>query len=349
MGPHELIARNGILNALAIHSRGVDRADLNLLSAAYHPQATVDYGFFKGPAETLCTILAEAQKPTLPTLHRTSNAIIRVKGEQAISESYVIAYAEEVNVQRFILGRYLDRHACRDGQWRLTHRTYVLDGNANRSNAAERADPPVLHDNLTPYGGKGASDAGRAMLTYYEASSRHLQKAKPMTADPAALDAAISRMAIHDLVTAYCRGVDRGDASLLASIFWEDSTVISGIVNGSGAQFAEKITAYCTSNLGYCFHSVSNEWIEVSGNHGVGEHYVIAHMTSSGTDVMTGGRYLDSYERRDGVWKIKNRTFVSDWNTHHPTTMQTDGFYAPLDTRGSFGRGDPIYDHWASL
>src|SRR3546814_11016253 len=62
--------------------------------------------------------------------------------------------------------------------------------------------------------------------------------------DEAALDAALAREAIRQLVAGYCRGVDRADAALLASIFWEDATVISGIVNGTAPDFARDITAF---------------------------------------------------------------------------------------------------------
>lgn len=349
MKPSDLIARHGIANTLAMHSRGVDRADFNLLSAAYHPDATVDYGFFAGEAAALVAMLAEAQKPSLPTLHRTSNIWMKVDGERAISESYVVAYVEEAETQRFVFGRYLDRHEARGGEWRLSHRTYMLDGNTNRPSTARRADPPVSHDNYTPIGAKGAADAGRILLAHHQASSRPLQGVKPMSADPSALDVALSRASIHDLTMAYCRGVDRGDADLLDSIFWEDSTVMSGIVNGSGAEFSRQIVAYVTQNLDYCFHSVANDWIEVQGDHAVGELYVLAHLTQDGNDVMTGGRYIDSYERRQGIWKIRNRTFVLDWTTTHPTTRGNDGFYDGLKNRGSFGKGDPVYAHWASL
>ncbi|WP_394998358.1 nuclear transport factor 2 family protein [Sphingomonas sp.] len=344
----DLIARHGIANALANHSRGVDRADFNLLSAAYHPDATVDYGFFAGPAETLATILAEAQKSSLPTLHRTSNIWIKRTGDSATSESYVTAYIEDEKLQRIVLGRYLDRHECRDGEWRLSHRTYIVDGNSNRTSTVQRADPPVSHDNYVPEGGKGAADAGRALLAHHIASTRHLQGATSMSADSAALDAALSRAAIHDLAMAYSRAVDRADPELMRSIFWDDSTVISGIINGNGSEFAEQICAFVTANLEYCFHSVANEWIEVKGDHAVGEHYVIAQMTIGGQDVMTGGRYLDSYERRKGVWKIKSRTFVTDCNSTHPTTLQRDDFYEALKNWGSFGKNDPVYAHWGA-
>jgi SnoaL-like domain len=349
MTTDNLVARHGILNALANHSRGVDRADHNLLGSAYHHDATADYGFYAGPAAALVEMLAGGMKSAPPTLHRTANCEIRVTGERAVSESYVVAYVEEPETQRMVFGRYLDRHERRDGVWRLSHRTYVLDGNVNRPTTVTRADPPVLHDHYVPEGAKGASDPGRALIAQHEASNRHLQGAPAMSADATALDAALSRDAIRLLLTGYCRGVDRGDKALLASVFWEDSAVISGLVNASGPVFADGIVDYVTANLDYCFHSIANEWIEVKGNHGVGEHYILAHMCAGGQDVMTGGRYIDSYERRGGVWKIASRTFVADWNTSHPKSLELDGMYEPLKTRGSFGTGDPVYAHWARL
>jgi uncharacterized protein (TIGR02246 family) len=207
----------------------------------------------------------------------------------------------------------------------------------------------VLHDHYVPEGGKGAADPGSALIAHHIASSRPLQGAKPMSADTNSLDAALARDAIRQLICTYSRGIDRGDAEMLASIFWEDSTVISGVVNASGADFAKGVTDFVMANFEYCFHSIANEWIEVKGDHAVGEHYIVAHHSAGGQDVMTGGRYIDSYERRDDVWKIKGRTFVADWNTSHPKSMELDGMYEPLKTRGSFGKGDPVYAHWASL
>jgi hypothetical protein len=347
IGPDDLIARHGILNALANHSRGVDRADANLLGSAYHDDATVDYGFYAGPAATLVDILANAQKSALPTLHRTSNCWIQTQGHRATAESYVIAYVEEADLQRWVMGRYLDRLECREGDWRLTHRTYVLDGNVNRPNSAARTDPPTGFEHFVPAGGKGAADPGRALLALHAASARNTSMT-PSENREAALDAALARAEIHDLLMAYARGVDRADEALLASIFTDDSTVISGVVNGPGKDFAQQITAFVSQNLEMCFHSVANEWIDVRGDEAVGEHYVIAQMVQSGTEVLTGGRYIDRYVKRDGKWLIQSRTFVADWNHSHPSTMERDGFYEALTNRGCFGAADPVYAHWAA-
>jgi hypothetical protein len=347
---HDLAARHGILNALALHSRGVDRGDAALLGSAYHPGATVDYGFFAGPAETLVAILGEAQKTAPPTTHRTCNSWIKVAGDQAIAESYVIAHVEDAEVQRMVLGRYLDRLAAIGGQWRITHRQYVIEGNTNRASTATRGDGNLDLAHYVPQGGKQAADPGRALLALHAADIAANAKAPAMTqpADTALADA-LARAEIHDVCMAYARGVDRADKALLASIFSEDSTVVSGAVNGSGAEFAERICDFVQSQLDLCFHSVANEWIEIRGDEALGEHYAIAHMVMNGQDVTTGGRYIDRYVRRGGKWLIKNRTFVADWNTTHPTTLERGGFYAALTTWGCFGPSDPVYAHWAGL
>ena len=83
---HGLVARQHILDAIANHSRGVDRADAHLLGAAYHGDATVDYGFFEGPAAQLVEILADAQKGALPTLHRTCHSALAVAGRHALAD-----------------------------------------------------------------------------------------------------------------------------------------------------------------------------------------------------------------------------------------------------------------------
>lgn len=347
----EWISKSAISAALATHSRGIDRADASLLQTAYHPDATVDYGFFKGPASQLAVILAGAQKSQPVTLHRTSNMWIKVEGESARSESYVLAYAEHraesSGTQRFIGGRYLDRHERRGGEWRLSHRRYVMDFNINRESTTDWQDAPAALANFAPRGGHGAADAGRTLLAHHAAAFQH-QKDSAMTTSQidAGLDQALSKQALHDLNMAYARAADRADAELMASIFHPDSTVVTGVFNGSGPDYAVKIVAFVRENLERCFHSVANEWFEVRGNHAVGESYVIANVTVGGRDILTGGRYIDAYERRAGIWKIKSRTFVVDWTNAQPTSYEGGGMYGSLTTRGCFGKDDPIYAFW---
>jgi len=346
----ELAGKSQIAGILATHSRGVDRADGNLLSSAYHPDAGVDYSFFDGPASQLVAILAAAQKGQPVTSHRTSNMWIKVRGPQARSESYVLAYAEQIAdsaaTQRFIGGRYLDTHERRDGEWRLSHRKYVMDFNINRPSTVNWPEPAVALANFAPRGGQGAADAGRALLAQYAAGFKSQRNSTVTTYTDAQTDQALSKQALHDLGMAYARAIDRADASLMASIFHEDATVVSGVFNGNAAEFAVKITAFVRENIERCFHSVANEWHEVHGDEAVGESYVIANTTAGGKDTLTGGRYVDAYQRRNGVWKFKARTFVVDWTNAQPTSYETGGMYAALTARGCYGASDPVYAFW---
>jgi hypothetical protein len=345
------VSKGEIAESLGVHSRGVDRADANLLAVAYHGDAAVDYGFFKGPASELATILAQAQKGQPVTMHRTCNMWIKVQGEKARSESYVFAYAEHSiesgAVQRFIGGRYLDRHERREGAWRLSHRLYVMDFNMNRPSTARWPDPPPDLAHFGPRGGHAAADAGRTLLAQFRATFAS-QGDGSVTAqqDDSRLDVALSKQALHELNMAYARAADRADMALMASIFHEDATVVTGLVNGRASDYAAKITSFVRENLERCFHSIANEWYEVHGDRAVGECYVIAHVTAGGKDMLTGGRYIDAYERRDGVWKISARTFVLDWTHEQPTSDEGGGLYASLTTRGCFGKDDPIYAFW---
>lgn len=344
-----------IRNVLARHSRGIDRADAGLLASCYHEDGTVDYRFFAGPSARFAEILAGAQKSQPVTLHRTAQSWIALDGGRAASESYVMAYASGPDehgapMQRLICGRYLDRHERRGGEWRMTHRTYVLDTNLNwPGEFAPAALGPLGHH--VPTGGHGAADPGIALLA--QGQARNAARGNPVMTQPnhdaATIDAIVSRQQIADLTMAYCRGVDRADAPLLAEVFHDDSIVISGAFNGNGKTFATEICRIVEQAFEQTFHSIANQWIQVDGDGAVGETYVIASSTSRGVagaqeDTLTGGRYIDRFERRAGRWAIAERTFVLDWARTEPSTRQLEGpLYGALDLRGCRGRSDPAY------
>lgn len=359
----ELVAKDQIKLAIARLQRGLDRRDAALLSSAFHDDAAVDYSFFDGSAADFCAMMTGG--PDRPahqvTMHRPTNLWIRVSGDAAISESYIIAYSPSGEgtdaVQSLIGGRYLDRHECRNGDWRLTHRTYVLDWNINQpgtGTALATFSEPVVR------GGWRGDDAGLRQLADWDVNERHYGEqggdVEISEALAAKAEAAFARSEIHDRIVALSRGMDRGDEALLRSLWHPGAQVdLGGYFSGS----AEEFCTYMLETLGGLVrvaHTVSNEWINVEGDAAVAETYAIALATSrtdqGDQDAFVGGRYLDRFERIDGTWKFTHRTFVHDWQIEQPATDQRDdpdGMYAALTRRGTRYPDDPVYAFWDSL
>lgn len=354
----EVAAVQAIRKLLAQHGRGVDRADAGMIAQCYHGDAGVDYGFFTGPASELAAILATAQSGGPITLHRAAHSWIRPVGEdEALGETYVTAYAaapanDGSPRQRLICGRYLDRFTRREGVWKIAHRRYVLD--VPLSHEGSFAPPPLGEfAHHFPTGGHGRADPGMALLASARAAAFSSRKEAPaMNApSPDLIDRTISTQQLATLTAAYCRGVDRTDEALLKSLFHEDSVVTSGAFNGNGQAFAVEICKIVRDSFEQAFHSTANQWFEIDGDEAIGKSYAVAAVTIGGegdarTGVLTGGRYIDRFSRRDGVWKFAERHFVCDWTLQQPVAGEEDGLVAALPLRGQQGPDDPVYRFW---
>jgi hypothetical protein len=340
IGTAELADRSGIATNLARHGRGVDRNDRTLLLSAYHADATVAYGLYEGPAADFVDFLIAGMAGEPVTLHRTSNMLVQIEAEQARSESYVIAYMRTpdggAGTQRLIGGRYLDRHEKRDGRWRIAHRVYVLDWNINV--------PSREVAGMAAGAARGMQGAGDPSVGHFAGSGRKEAMMQDDVAD------ALARQALHDLVAIFARATDRADPDLMLSAMHPDAEIITGVVDGVGVEFARGLTDVVRAHLRSCFHSVGNEYFEIDGDRAAGETYVLAHSLSADDDpqeTLTGGRYLDRFERRGGVWKIASRRFVQDWSMTQSATREDTGLYEQLPTRGGFAPNDPSIAFWA--
>ena len=129
---------------------------------------------------------------------------------------------------------------------------------------------------------------------------------------------------IRDLLFKYCRAVDRKDLAKLEALYHEDAVDDHGGHSaGPVSEYLKKLPAIVDSMIATS-HQIMNHYIVVDGDYAEGEAYCIAyHLTKDehGKDieVIVGGRYLDIYERRKGVWKFKYRQIVSDWNQVQPS------------------------------
>lgn len=119
-----------IQEVLSLHSRGLDRLDVNALRHCYWQEAEVDYGAYKGPAHDFADIVVQVLKGQYQmTRHSLSNCLIELSDEMAFAETGCIAghLLPSGDEELMVYGRYLDRLGYREGQWKLLHRQVVMD------------------------------------------------------------------------------------------------------------------------------------------------------------------------------------------------------------------------------
>lgn len=114
-----------VQDALHTYTRGIDRADMGLVGAAYHKGAIDDHGPFKGTGEEFVAWASEGVKHYKSQHHGLTNILVDFTGEkQAKVESRVVerAYYLDKNgkdLVRWFAGRYLDVLEEREGVWRI--------------------------------------------------------------------------------------------------------------------------------------------------------------------------------------------------------------------------------------
>lgn len=139
------------------------------------------------------------------------------------------------------------------------------------------------------------------------------------------------RMAIQDCMYRWCRSVDRLDFETMRRVFHPEALDHHGAFDGN----VDGLVAWIRqrhSGIPFSMHAVSNMLIEFAGpDLALVESYVrttqrypaeaaqaLAQLAGGkapegATDLLTCSRYVDRFQRRDGEWKILERTLVADW------------------------------------
>lgn len=163
-----------------------------------------------------------------------------------------------------------------------------------------------------------------------------------------------AKQQIRELVLRYCRAVDRADFALLESVYFEDAMDEHGFNRTHTArEFLDAVPAM-RSGIDCLQHNITNHLISVEGQSGEGEVYVLAYHAYTGPDgpviMITGGRYLDRYECRDGEWKIAHRRCVDDWTVTVPAPSPIENAFTDGGiVRGASGTADPSYAFFRTL
>lgn len=126
---------------------------------------------------------------------------------------------------------------------------------------------------------------------------------------------------IYELLCRYCRGADRMDKELFLDCFWPGAIDIhvgaAGVYTGTVEEFIagdfELWRRFSGSQ-----HYIMNHLCEVDGDFAVAETYQMsAYWGVPGDDpalnFFNSNRYIDEFEKRDGIWKISHRELLKNF------------------------------------
>jgi len=328
----ELLDKQQIKDVIARYCRGCDRLDRTLLESVYWPDARDSHGTFEGDGRAVVDFILKSLDG-LVTQHFIGNCLIEMESAtRARGETYVIAlhqYDTRFHGEEFAVGaRYVDKFEKRGEEWRIIDRTLIFDYSRNTAKS-----PTTRYADLPNWGSKkkGADPIHRILGPETKISASTIQDV-------------IDKQQIRQLIMQYCRGADRNDKALFASVYWPDATDDHGVFNGDAAGFVE----FAQGSLAplKTQHMIGNVLIEMeSPTRAKAESYVTAfHRADShfgGQEFIVGARYVDIVEKRDGVWKFLHRTLAYDYTQSTPTTETSR--YDHLDTLGKKFPDDLIY------
>jgi ketosteroid isomerase-like protein len=187
---------------------------------------------------------------------------------------------------------------------------------------------------------------------------------------PAELQEVIDRQKIYDVLTRYCRALDRCDVEAMKSVYWPDGYDEHGVFNGNAQEFAVFIIEEIQKWFEVTHHAICNVHMEIDGDVAYTEAYLLAYNRSKDSteqirdlfgptylaalgvepgaegpqDFFYGGRYIDKLEKRNGEWRIKRRTVVMDWNQNLPNaSIWDEGMFSVLKIRGERSKNDSVY------
>jgi hypothetical protein len=131
-----------------------------------------------------------------------------------------------------------------------------------------------------------------------------------------------AKTAIRDVLSRYCRGLDRMDKTMAYGVFAEQATAnYHGIYTGTGHGFIDWVWGAHLAMETHS-HQITNVLIEVNGDSAVSEAYVTVVLqqqrATGAVEMQVRGRYLDRWAQRDGCWQIVEREHVIDTQSETP-------------------------------
>lgn len=158
------------------------------------------------------------------------------------------------------------------------------------------------------------------------------------------VDELSSKEAIRECIYRVDRGVDRIDVELLRTAFHADAQV--QWLSPAPVPVSEWLGIFpeIQTKTRRAQHLIGNVLIDLNGDTANVEAYELArHLTNMGEewkDLVYSARYLDTFTRRDGEWKIQSRLKIMDWVR---IIEGSDGAYDHATLKGSRDAEDFSY------
>jgi ketosteroid isomerase-like protein len=191
-----------------------------------------------------------------------------------------------------------------------------------------------------------------------------------MTTMDEAVQQLLDERDIRHVITTYARAIDRQDLPLLQSCYHPDAVNHNAVGRVTAREFAAQILPQMRALFSATMHHVTHTNMEVKGNVAASESYYVAwHLTvggykeivtffgepyakdmqsqgklEGGHDFTTCGRYLDRFEKRDGIWRIAERRVTVEWNAYGPLSKGTpESLYGRMPVTARRDKTDPVY------
>lgn len=126
-----LLAKDAIRDQIYTYCRALDRIDVELGCSIFSEDSKVDYGEFKGSGRDFFTDMMDQHRGMISTHHMMTNILIEVKGDKAVSETYMYAACKFPGKEKpFTVQarcRDIDKWEFRDGKWVIVERIVCGD------------------------------------------------------------------------------------------------------------------------------------------------------------------------------------------------------------------------------
>lgn len=162
----------------------------------------------------------------------------------------------------------------------------------------------------------------------------------------ARLEWLLDRQDIVDCLTRFSRGMDRFDKELYLTAFHPDAVIAAGPFVGGIAECYDWARPMHETGQAATHHNLLNMTIDIDGDIAHAEtYYLFVGRNRDDSNWVAGGRYIDRFERREGMWKIALRTNCVEWSGMLPSTALPFSDVPDIHGNGApvRGRQDPSY------